>query len=1305
MLKLSPAMEAYEKSLLDDLHRAIAIAKEARSRGLDPSTDVEIPVASDLADRVEALLGIRGVAVRIRELEAQMSREEVALRIGDDFIARKFGEKDNDEVLDHAIRVAMALLTEGVVAAPTEGIAKISLGRNDDGTSYLMIFYAGPIRSAGGTAQALSVLVGDYVRQKLGIGRYIPRQEEVERYIEEIRQYNSIMNLQYLPSEAEIRLIIENCPVCIDGEATELEEVSGHRNLERVETNVVRGGMALVIGEGIAGKARKLKSRVEKMKMAGWDWLDTLIAGAAKSGDVGKIVGIRPLDKYLRDLIGGRPVFSYPMRKGGFRLRYGRSRNTGFAAAGMHPATLYVLGEFLATGTQMKTERPGKACGVVPVDSIEGPTVRMQNGDVLRIDDEATAKRLASGIEKILDVGEILISYGEFLENNHPLVPAGYCEEWWLLDAGDGAERPKDESEAMEYARAGGYLFPAWTWFWDDISTDQIRALAAHVSTKGNIKEDGLHFPNEPPVKAALETLLIPHEVCDGILVIRNYLSFIDGLGLDRDLKKKRTWQTAPDDATQLALVMHLSGMKIRSRSGTRIGGRMGRPGKSKPRKMNPPPHVLFPLGDSGGNRRSFQSASTHTEEVDAENTDLDFQKEGGIIEIEVGRRRCSSCNEITYLNRCEKCGGHTVTVFTCSRCGRETTQNRCPGCDVPATCSQRVTLNMKAEYSEAMERLGMKPDSIALVKGVKGVISREKTVEAMEKGILRAQQNIFVFKDGTTRFDMIDLPLTHIRPDEVRVSVEKLRALGYTKDTKGYDLQNGSQTIELHPQDLLISDSCAEYMVNVAQFMDDLLVKCYGLEPFYKVKEPSDLVGHLVIGLAPHTSAGVLARIVGFTRANVGYAHPFFHAAKRRNCFYGDSEIEVYDGMSWAKSPIRKFVLENFDLSRPGIDRLGTYYSDPARPFYTRAVDTNGQIHLRKITTVSIHRSSTTLIRFVTSRGRELVVTPEHAMLVWDTGYLRKIKAMELRAGDAVPVFEGSCVISDTIRLAEPVPAPEERVYCLTVADDHTLAANGIFTGQCDGDEDCIMLLLDGLINFSRSFLPQNRGGSMDAPLVLTSRIDPAEIDKEALNVDVCDRYPIEVYTSALAYAEPKTIVKLIDRVENRIGTPAQLEGFRYTHDTSDISSGPLESMYTRLKSMTEKLEAELALAEKIRAVDTDDVAERVLTTHFIRDLMGNLSAFSKQKFRCTKCNASYRRMPLAGKCTKFRGKGVCNGNIVPTVHEGSVKKYLEMSREICRKYKVSEYTKQRVEVLDLAITSTFGEEKQQQLGLADFM
>ncbi|MFA6362867.1 DNA-directed DNA polymerase II large subunit [Methanoregula sp.] len=1305
MLILSPEMEAYGNSLMEGLTREIAIASEARSRGIDPSMTVEIPIASDLADRVEVLVGIKGVAARIRELEAQMSREEAALKIGDDFVAKMFGEKNTDEILDHSIRTAMALLTEGVVSAPTEGIAKVGIGKNDDGTTYLMIYYAGPIRSAGGTAQALSVLVGDYVRAKLGIGQYHPRQDEVERYIEEIRQYNTIMSLQYLPSEAEIRLIVENCPVCIDGEATEKEEVSGHRNLPRVETNAVRGGMALVLAEGIAGKARKLKSKVEKMKMPGWDWLDKLIAGAAKSGDEDHTPGIKPLDKYLRDLIGGRPVFSYPMRKGGFRLRYGRSRNTGFATAGFNPATLYLLGGFLAVGTQMKLERPGKACGVVPVDTIEGPTVRLIGGEVLRVDDEKTALTLMNKVERILDVGEILIAYGEFLENNHPLVPAGYCEEWWLLEQKPGTKPPQDEPEALALARAGGSLFPEYTWYWDDISVDQIRLLADTVSNTGKIEEDTLVLPLDPKIKEPLELLLLPHKVIGGDIRIRTHRAFVACLGLDEHLKKCETWNTVPADAGQLALVMHVSGLKLRSRSGIRIGGRMGRPGKSKPRKMSPPPHALFPLGESGGARRSFQEASVHTEESDAGATEIDFQKEGGMIEIEVGRRRCPDCGEITYLNRCEKCKTHTTPVYTCPKCGHEMVTQRCPNCDVPTKCSQRISLNVKEEYAQAMRRLGIKKDSIALVKGVKGVISQERTVEAMEKGILRAVQDIYVFKDGTTRFDMIDLPLTHIRPDEVKVSVEKLRSLGYLKDINGYDLQNGTQVIEMHPQDLLLADSCADYMIKVAQFIDDELTKLYGLPAFYNIKTRDDLVGQLMIGLAPHTSAGVLARVIGFTRANVGYAHPFFHAAKRRNCFYGDTEIEVNDGKAWTHLPIRKFVLENFDISQPGIDRLGTYYSDPKKTYYTRTVDTTGAMHLRKITSVSIHRAPANLIRFTTSRNRQLTVTPDHAMLVWDVEYLKKIKALEVKAGDAVPVYEGGAVITDRIANVETVASLEDRVYCLTVADDHTLVANGIFTGQCDGDEDCVMLLMDGLLNFSRSFLPQNRGGTMDAPLVLTSRIDPAEIDKEALNVDVGKSYPIELYEAGLIYAKAKDIESLIDRVERRIGTPRQLEGFFFTHDTSDISSGPLESTYTQLKSMAEKLEAELDLAEKIRAVDADDVAERVLNTHFIRDLMGNLSAFSKQKFRCTKCNTSYRRMPLAGKCTKFKGKGICNGNIIPTVHEGSVKKYLEVSRAMVKKYKVSEYCRQRVEVLDLAIESTFGEEKQEQLGLADFM
>ena len=1284
-MEQSEGMAAYAAVLRAELGRAIEAASRARAVGIDPRTTIEIPVASDLADRVEALLSIPGIAIRIRELEASMSREEAALKIGDDFVARRFGEQSREEILDHAIRTAMAMLTEGVVAAPTEGIAKVGIGKNDDGSEYLRIYYAGPIRSAGGTAQALSVLVGDYVRRALGINRYIPRPDEVERYIEEIRQYNTIMNLQYLPAEREIRLIVGNCPVCIDGEGTEQEEVSGYRNLERIETNAVRGGMALVLAEGLALKAPKVQKYVRSLKMDGWEWLDELTAGTAKSADP-ESDRILPRDKYLRDLIGGRPVFSYPMRKGGFRLRYGRSRNTGFAAAGINPATMHILGDFLATGTQMKIERPGKAAGIVPVDTIEGPTVRLRCGDVLRIDDYETAVSRAPEVERILDIGEILISYGEFLENNHPLVPSAYCEEWWQLEGGSG--KPVTELEAIALCFEGAYLHPDYTWFWDDITPEQVRALAGFVEEHGEVRHGILVLPHEPAVKAVLEELLLPHLVREEMLCISTYRVFLACLGLDFHLKKRTAWEDAPMAET-LGLVMHLSGFRIRSKAGTRIGGRMGRPGKSKPRKMNPPPHSLFPLGAAGGSRRSFQEAANHAPEAN---------RDGGVISIEAGKRRCSSCGAETYRNRCS-CGTHTTAVYVCPRCKRESREPVCPACKVPCSCSQKVTINIRQEYLDAMERLGRRENPVGLVKGVKGLISRERAIEEIEKGILRAENELFVFKDGTVRFDMIDLPLTHFRPDEVGVTPERLRELGYRADTCGTPLTRPDQVLELRAQDILISASCADYLVKVATFIDELLTRCYQLPPYYGIRSHEELIGHLVIGLAPHTSAGVLARIIGVSRANVGYAHPFFHAAKRRNCFFGDTELEFFDGREWRTVPIRQFVVENFDLSRPGIDRLGTYYSDPQGGYLTRTIDCEGKPHLRKITSVSIHRAPDHLIRFETAQGRVLAVTPDHAMLVWDTCYLRKIRAVELKEGDPVPVIVGTNVLTDHIRHRDIVPSPEDRVYCLTVTDEHTVCANGIFTGQCDGDEDCIMLLMDGLINFSRAFLPESRGGTMDAPLVLTTMIDPAEIDKESHNLDVASSYPLELFLAGLNYTHPREIVHLVDRVEGRLGTLAALEGFSYTHDTSDISAGPEESTYTQLKTMIEKLEAELVLAGKIRAVDEDDVAERVLTTHFIRDLMGNLSAFSKQKLRCVKCNQSYRRMPLAGKCTR------CGGNIIPTVHEGSVKKYLEISRNICERYKVSAYTRQRVMVLDQAIQSTFGQEKSQQLGLADFM
>jgi len=223
----SEEMQKYFDRLEERLIKEMEIANAARAKGEDPHPNVEIPLAKDLADRVENLIGVKGVAKRLREIEEEgRNREESALQIGKEIAEGKVGGfTDKQKAVDAAIRVSMAVLTEGVVAAPIEGIAEIKIDKNGDGTDYLRIYYSGPIRSAGGTAQALSVLVGDYVRRSIGLDRFKPRKELVERYAEEIRIYKRTASLQYSPTDDEIRLIVENCPVCVDGDATEEAEL------------------------------------------------------------------------------------------------------------------------------------------------------------------------------------------------------------------------------------------------------------------------------------------------------------------------------------------------------------------------------------------------------------------------------------------------------------------------------------------------------------------------------------------------------------------------------------------------------------------------------------------------------------------------------------------------------------------------------------------------------------------------------------------------------------------------------------------------------------------------------------------------------------------------------------------------------------------------------------------------------------------------------------------------------------------------------------------------------------------------
>ncbi|MFB6198708.1 MAG: DNA polymerase II, large subunit DP2, partial [Halobacteriaceae archaeon] len=207
----------------------------------------------------------------------------------------------------------------------------------------------------------------------------------------------------------------------------------------------------------------------------------------------------------------------------------------------------------------------------------------------------------------------------------------------------------------------------------------------------------------------------------------------------------------------------------------------------------------------------------------------------------------------------------------------------------------------------------------------------------------------------------------------------------------------------------------------------------------------------------------------------------------------------------------------------------------------------------------------------------------------------------------------------------------------------------------------------------------------------------DPAEIDDEAHNIDIVDQYPRELYEASLRGADPESVDVSI--AEETVGTGDEYTGFGHTHDTSDIALGPELSAYKTLGSMMDKMDAQLALARKLRAVDETDVAERVIEYHFLPDLMGNLRAFSRQETRCLDCGMKYRRMPLTGSCRE------CGGQVNLTVHEGSVNKYLNSAIQIAEEYDCREYTKQRLDILERTIESIFENDQNKQSGIADFM
>jgi len=505
-------------------------------------------------------------------------------------------------------------------------------------------------------------------------------------------------------------------------------------------------------------------------------------------------------------------------------------------------------------------------------------------------------------------------------------------------------------------------------------------------------------------------------------------------------------------------------------------------------------------------------------------------------VKIDLCRKKCPNCGTVTPFNLCPKCRTHTEFQKICLNCNKKLyplNEEKCPQCGSELKFSAEAGFNIKNYVKSVVSSL--KTALPNKFKGIFGLTNKFRVPEPLEKGILRAKNGLLVYKTAEIRYDATDIPLTHFKPKEIKTSINRLKELGYKKDYKGKDLIDKNQILELKVQDVVLSEDCADYFIKLAKFLDEELEFLYDMNSFFNVLRREDLIGHSVVGLAPHTSAGIVGRIIGFTVARSIYAHPFWHAAKRRNC---------------------------------------------------------------------------------------------------------------------------------------------------------------------DGDEDGIMLLLDPLLNFSRYYLPSKIGGRMDATLVISSILDPNEIDGEAHNIDTLFKYHLQFYIATQKFTMPSEIEKKMNLVTSRLGTLNQYENIGFNIPTKDINEGPTITSYKTHESMEEKIDAQLHLAKIIQAVNDKKVAEKILSSHFNPDILGNLRKFALQNFRCVKCNEKFRRPPLsnAGKCPK------CGNKVILTVNRGGIEKYIPRAKKLCTNFNLDRYTVQRMELIEQYVEGLTNNPKIKQQQLSNF-
>ncbi len=903
-------IQFFQSLILERLNQEIDLATTCRKKYIDPSDKIETYVTKNITERLLKLTNLPK-----HKLEAQVTAIIAseyhwfikALQLGK-AVSNLYPPDQQEKALFKGLQVALFFLGDGITSLANIVIKEVSI---DSHTRHVRIKCSRLIRKLPLFVRALIPIIAEFLAKNLYLQDFTVSEQVLSQ---KMKEYTLFLKISKYPMETPelIAEIITGLNVELFSALTEITDLN-KINSEDLDIFIGFGELLSALLVELPHISTLLKNN----QIPGFQWLHSIAEKYDETTmkKLGQLRHILTADNVISPEITSHEylLLTHEFSPRGFLLRTGRAATTGLGVVGVHPSFFPLLD--LLPGTQIIIgDRNPLMCTLQPVIDIRPPIVLLKNEKVIALSDAQAVSEIKENIEKILSFGDIICSSDDlflltkvgFKEEKKSKIKCSFCETCWLEDLTMALQKKKTtiSEEKLElinqlvfYLKMKQFehiefetlkeicavleisLPPDYTPFWSSLSAHDFKSFLMllkkikflepinqqYFLDITNLAEEEHSFLKEIFIK-----LLITFESFEGkIKVSKNWFDLLKYI--QSTVENFDTIET--DEGGIEAIISTVFPHTFSFYPTIKMPIKLRRIFTNDLKKTLPPIHTLFP----------------RPLETDVEpNLLYLLKKSEKKYTFVLNLRQCSDFHEPTFLYKCPECSKRTNLIFECER-GHLVNSEICDVCGSVAVSYKKWTISgndlLKLTYNVSVTT----PTLLSPLQ----IRKTTPFYEDLRKGILRAKYGLYVSLDGTTRILLQNQVLTHFRLKDIGLSVETARKLGYFYDLAGKKIENDDQIIALYPTDIVLGERDYEWFEKLTHFIDDEIVKIYGQKPYFNLKNPTDLIGHIIVGIPPNGSIGRLGRIIGLLKNEHGcFAHPHWHVSKNRTA---NGDIDSY--------------------------------------------------------------------------------------------------------------------------------------------------------------------------------------------------------------------------------------------------------------------------------------------------------------------------------------------------------------------------------------------------------------------------